>query len=163
MRRIPASIGLMLAAGVMAIAQQPARTAAQAYKNIQVLKDIPNTQLIPTMRFISTSLGVECEFCHMGDRSVDTPNKNTARKMMTMMMSINNTSFNGRMNITCYTCHHGNSSPVGTPAPTGQYSESGATVFFKPDGGPFAGGRDEAMAEAYTEDMGKGHLAARRT
>src|SRR5437016_10667710 len=118
MLKISLSVGLALAIAALAVAQQPAqRTAAQAYKNIQVLKDIPNTQLIPTMRFISTALGVECEFCHMGDRSVDTPNKNTARKMMTMMMSINNTSFNGRMNITCYTCHHGNSSPVGTPAP----------------------------------------------
>jgi len=167
-RTIIAVVGLTLAAAVLAVAQQPAgapaaRTAAQAYKNIQVLKDIPNTQLIPTMRFISTALGVECEFCHMGDRSVDTPNKNTARKMMTMMMSINNTSFNGRMNITCYTCHHGNSSPVGTPTPTGQYSESGATVFFKPDGGPLAGGRDEVMAEAYKEYMAKDRLAAMPT
>src|SRR5713101_4488977 len=80
-------VGLMLAAAGMAVAQQaPSRTAAQAYKNIQILKDIPNTQLIPTMRFIATALGVECEFCHLGDRSADTPNKNTARKMMTMMM-----------------------------------------------------------------------------
>ena len=162
MVKIPVSIGLTLAAAVLAVAQQPAqgpRTAAQAYKNIQVLKDIPNTQLIPTMRFISTALGVECEFCHMGDRSADTPNKNTARKMMAMMMSINNTSFNGRMNVTCYTCHHGNSSPVATPTPTGQYSELGATVFFRPDGGPLAGGRDEVMAEAYKEYMSKDRLA----
>ena len=151
-------LGLMLAPALSA--QGPAsRTAAQAYKNIQILKNIPSTQLIPTMRFISTALGVECEFCHMGNRSVDTPNKNTARKMMTMMMSINNTSFNERMNVTCFTCHHGNSSPAGTPIPTGRYSELGATVFFKPDGGPLAGGRDEVMAEAYKEYMAKDRLA----
>src|SRR5215510_11722117 len=87
-------VGLMCESVGPATAQQAApapaaRTAAQAYKNIQVLKDIPNTQLIPTMRFISAALGVECEFCHMGDRSVDTPHKNTARKMMLMMGSIN--------------------------------------------------------------------------
>ncbi len=62
-RTIIAVVGLTLAAASLAVAQQPAgapaaRTAAQAYKNIQVLKDIPNTQLIPTMRFISTALGV---------------------------------------------------------------------------------------------------------
>jgi photosynthetic reaction center cytochrome c subunit len=158
------SVGATLAVATLAFtqpaAQAPAgRTAAQAYKNIQVLKDIPNTQLIPTMRFISAALGVECEFCHMGDRSVDTPNKNTARKMMLMMISINNTSFNGRMNVTCYTCHHGSSSPAGTPVPTGRYSDLGATVFFKPDGGPLAGGRDEVMAEAYKEYMAKDRLA----
>src|SRR5438874_2916203 len=155
---------LMRAAAESAVAQQPVqgqvpRTAEQAYKNIQVLKDIPNTQLIPSMRFISTALGVECEFCHVGDRSVDTMHKTTARKMMTMMMSINNTSFNGRMTVTCYTCHHGNSSPIGMPTPTGRYSELGATVFFKPDGGPLAGGRDEVMAEAYKEYMAKDRLA----
>jgi hypothetical protein len=163
---VVAVVGLTLAAPLLTVAQQPAqagRTAAQAYKNIQVLKDIPNTQLIPTMRFISTALGVECEFCHMGDRSVDTPNKNTARKMMSMMMSINNTTFNGRMNVTCYTCHHGNSSPIGTPTPTGQYSQLGASVFFKPDGGPLAGGRDEVMSEAYQEYMAKDRLAGMPT
>jgi len=165
-RTVVAYAGLTLAATLLTFAQQPAqggKTAAQAYKNIQVLKDIPNTQLIPTMRFISTALGVECEFCHLGNRAEDTPNKNTARKMMTMMMSINNTSFNGRMNVTCYTCHHGSSSPVGAPTPTGQYSQLGAGVFFKPDGGPLAGGRDEVMAEAYKEYMSKDRLAGMPT
>ncbi|HYR84227.1 MAG TPA: c-type cytochrome [Terriglobia bacterium] len=165
-RTVVTYAGLMLATTLLTVAQQPAqggKTAAQAYKNIQVLKDIPNTQLIPTMRFISTALGVECEFCHMGDRSADTPNKNTARKMMTMMMSINNASFNGRMNVTCYTCHHGSSSPAGAPTPTGQYSQLGAGVFFKPDGGPLAGGRDEVMYEAYKEYMAKDRLAGMPT
>ena len=41
------------------------KTAAQQFKNIQVLKDIPAEQLIPTMQFITASLGVECEFCHV--------------------------------------------------------------------------------------------------
>src|SRR3989449_11624192 len=113
------------------------------------------------MRFISTALGVECEFCHLGNRAEATAKKNTARKMMTMMMSIKNTSFNGRMNVTCYTCHHGSSSPVGAPTPTGQYSQLGAAVFFKPDGGPLAGGRDEVMAEAYKEYMSKDRLAGK--
>ena len=37
----------------------------QQFKNIQVLKDIPADQLIPAMQFITASLGVECEFCHV--------------------------------------------------------------------------------------------------
>jgi hypothetical protein len=36
-----------------------------AFKNIQVLKGIPADQLIPTMQFITASLGVECDFCHV--------------------------------------------------------------------------------------------------
>src|SRR5437867_4763329 len=103
------------------LAQSPApRTAEQAYKNIQVLKEIPSTQLIPTMRFISAALGVECEFCHLGDRSADTDNKNTARKMMRMVMAINKDSFGGRRDITCYTCHHGANNPNGVPTPAGR-------------------------------------------
>ena len=163
MRTVVIVLELTLAA-TLVIAQQPAqapaaRTAAQAYRNIQLLKDIPSTQLIPTMRFISASLGVECEFCHLGDRSADTDHKNTARKMMTMMMAINKDSFGGQREVTCYTCHHGTNNPVGTPTPTGQYSELGAGVFFKPDGGPLAGGRDEVMSQAYREYVVKDRLA----
>ncbi len=36
------------------------RTAESVFKNIQVLKGIPSDQLIPSMRFIAASLGVEC-------------------------------------------------------------------------------------------------------
>ena len=48
-RTIIAVVGLTLAAASLAVAQQPAgapaaRTAAQAYKNIQVLKDIPKLE-----------------------------------------------------------------------------------------------------------------------
>src|SRR5258705_232049 len=41
------------------------KTTDQAFKNIQILKGIPADQLIPTMQLISSSLGVECEFCHV--------------------------------------------------------------------------------------------------
>src|SRR5215467_12015179 len=43
-------------------------TAGQSpqFKNIQVLKDIPADQVIPSMQFISASLGVDCDFCHVG-------------------------------------------------------------------------------------------------
>ncbi len=141
MRTIVIVMELTLAA-TLVIAQPPAqapaaRTAAQAYRNIQLLKDIPSTQLIPTMRFISASLGVECEFCHLGDRSADTDHKNTARKMMTMMMAINKDSFGGQREVTCYTCHHGTNNPVGTPTPTG----------------------DEVMSQAYREYVAKDRLA----
>ena len=41
------------------------KTAAQQFKNIQVMKDIPAEDLIPAMQFISASLGVECTYCHV--------------------------------------------------------------------------------------------------
>ena len=36
------------------------KTAAEAYQNIQILKEVPANQLIPAMQFITYSLGVEC-------------------------------------------------------------------------------------------------------
>src|SRR5712691_3854501 len=48
--------------------QQPQateKTAGQARKNIQLLKDLPDAQLIPVMNFMAASLGVKCNFCHV--------------------------------------------------------------------------------------------------
>ena len=93
------------------------KTAVQAYKNIQILKDIPADQLVPAMQFISASLGVECEFCHVEHamEKDDKKEKQTARQMMTMMFAINKESFNGRREITCYSCHRGSHDVTGTP------------------------------------------------
>ena len=93
------------------------QTAEQKYKNIQVLKGIPEDQLVPSMQFMAASLGVECEFCHLKqDRGSDAKKpKLTARKMMTMMMQINADNFKGERVVTCYSCHRGAVHPVGTP------------------------------------------------
>ena len=96
---------------------EEAQTAEQKFKNIQVLKGFPADQLIPSMQFISASLGVECEFCHV-QRAMEKDDKKpklTARKMMTMMMQINADSFKNEREVTCYTCHRGSVHPVGMP------------------------------------------------
>ena len=93
------------------------KTADQAFKNIQMVKGIPADQLIPTMQFISASLGVECEYCHVEgsfDKDDKKP-KQTARKMMEMMFAINKGHFEDHRAVTCYSCHHGNSRPIGIP------------------------------------------------
>jgi photosynthetic reaction center cytochrome c subunit len=93
------------------------QTAEQHFKNIQVLKNIPAEQLIPSMQFIAASLGVECEFCHV-EHAMDKDDKKTklaARKMITMMVAINHASFNDDLEVTCYTCHRGVAHPVSTP------------------------------------------------
>jgi len=43
------------------------KAAQPKFKNLQVLKDVPSDQMIPAMQFISASLGVQCEFCHVRD------------------------------------------------------------------------------------------------
>ncbi|HVN20207.1 MAG TPA: c-type cytochrome, partial [Dongiaceae bacterium] len=93
------------------------KTAEQQFKNIQALKGVPAEQLIPTMQFISASLGVECDFCHV-DRQMDKDDKKekqTARKMIAMELAINRANFDGKVQVTCNTCHRGSAHPVGTP------------------------------------------------
>jgi outer membrane lipoprotein-sorting protein len=116
------SLLLLVAAELWATPQTPPtspaqKTAAEQFKNIKVLTDIPADQLIPAMQFITASLGVECEFCHVQgafDKDDKKP-KLAARKMITMMMAINKDNFEGHRAVTCYACHRGATDPVPTP------------------------------------------------
>jgi photosynthetic reaction center cytochrome c subunit len=94
------------------------KLAEEQFKNIQALKGIPADQLIPAMQFISASLGVECEFCHVHEKmdSDDKKPKKIARQMITMMLDIDKNNFDGRLEVTCYTCHRGAAMPVSIPA-----------------------------------------------
>jgi|HubBroStandDraft_6_1064221.scaffolds.fasta_scaffold04762_3 photosynthetic reaction center cytochrome c subunit len=93
------------------------KTTDQAFKNIQVLKGRPADQLIPAMQFITASLGVECDFCHVQGafEKDDKKPKQTARKMMQMMMVINQENFDDHREVTCYSCHRGAARPVAIP------------------------------------------------
>jgi photosynthetic reaction center cytochrome c subunit len=107
------------AAQAPAASQQPPAELAEAhYKNIQVLKGIPASQLIPTMNFMAASLGVQCNFCHVPNEfeKDDKRNKQTARKMIAMTMAINKDSFEGHRQVTCNSCHNGHQEPSPNPA-----------------------------------------------
>ena len=98
-------------------AKVPAKTAVQQFKNIEVLKDIPADELIPTMQFIAGALGVDCEFCHVQhamDKD-DKKEKQTARKMMAMELTLNADHFDGHIEVTCFTCHRGSPHPINIP------------------------------------------------
>jgi len=94
------------------------RLAEEQFKNIQALKGISADQLIPAMQFISASLGVECDFCHVREKmdSDDKKPKKIARQMITMMLDIDKNNFDGRLEVTCDTCHRGAAMPVSIPA-----------------------------------------------
>jgi photosynthetic reaction center cytochrome c subunit len=103
------------------VAQEPSRssgkTAEQAYKNIQTLKDMPASQLLPAMESMSVALGQTCGFCHVEDLSKDDKEaKQIARKMITMTLAINKDSFAGRPGVGCDTCHRGSTVPIATPS-----------------------------------------------
>lgn len=106
---------------VLATPQAPGagspKKAEEQFKNIQVLKGIPADQLFPTMQFISASLGVECDFCHVQNafEKDDKKPKQTARKMMDMMFAINKDNFDAHREVTCYSCHRGSPTPKAIP------------------------------------------------
>lgn len=92
----------------------------QVYKNIQVLKGMPESQLLPVMHLMRTALGVKCEYCHIAQNDKywmdDKPAKQTARKMIQMVFDINKTNFGGETVVTCNSCHRGSTRPVAIPA-----------------------------------------------
>jgi Photosynthetic reaction centre cytochrome C subunit len=107
---------------IAAWAQQPPPDAPKPHgpipepKNLKVLK-VPTSELIPIMRSFSAGLGVECDFCHVkGDfASDDNPHKDIARKMIVMAEHINSNFPDGKMHVTCYTCHRGEEEPKTAP------------------------------------------------
>ena len=144
---------LVLAGGLslaLVLTVAPATRAQQRWvppdpMNLQVLpEDIDKAELVQTMRSFTQALGVRCEFCHVGeaDQPLDTfnfmsdakPEKATARKMLRMVMDINDKYLKGveghgengahgeqekagqegkeGPKVTCYTCHRGETHPL---------------------------------------------------
>jgi len=117
--RRPAN-GNAVIADSAATSQQDDKPAEQANKNIQVLKGLPNSQLITVMHFMRTSLGVRCDYCHVAENGKywmdDKPPKQVARRMIEMTSEINKANFGGQQVVTCNTCHRGQTKPVSVPA-----------------------------------------------
>jgi len=116
----------------------------EQFKNIQTLKGIPADQLIPAMQFITASLGVECEFCHVEGafEKDDKKPKQTARKMMEMMFAINKDNFEGHREVTCYSCHRGRPNPVGMPPVMAPEPKSGMDEAKKEESTEVTEGKD---------------------
>lgn len=112
------------------------KKAEEQFKNIQVLKGIPADDLIPTMQFITASLGVECDFCHepKAFEKDDKKPKQIARKMMEMMFAINKDNFDGHREVTCYSCHRGNAKPLAIPAVMTEATAASAALAHATDG-----------------------------
>ena len=96
-------------------AAQSQLLAENVFKNITVLRGIPVDEFMGTMGVFSAALGLSCENCHTASSNnwalygIDTPRKETARRMVRMMADINKQHFGGRQVVTCFTCHQGSS------------------------------------------------------
>jgi hypothetical protein len=100
------------------------------FKNLKVLpKNISEQTLDTVMHEFTKALNVDCDFCHVKPAdstaewdmaSDEKPEKNVARKMITMANKINKDFFkattkygeeNAVLEIHCVTCHHGQPHP----------------------------------------------------
>ena len=124
------AIGWCLVTVFVATASTPAAQLPTKFTNLQVLpKDIEPKTLVLLMKSFAQGLAVRCEHCHVGEgndlskfdfASDEKPAKATARKMMRMMSTINDEllagvgepAAPGTRKVTCYTCHHGNTTPL---------------------------------------------------
>jgi photosynthetic reaction center cytochrome c subunit len=114
--------------GQTASAEKPL-LAEQVFKNVQVLRGISVAEFMGTMGFISASLSLNCLDCHVNESAdsfekyaVDTPIKQTARRMLLMVQTINKQNFGGVTTVTCYTCHRSDVAPRFTPSLEEQYA-----------------------------------------
>jgi LysM repeat protein len=134
-------------AGIPAVqAQAPAQATTQiprdqlaevAFKNVQVLRGISVDEFLGTMGFIAAATGLNCTHCHSGnDYTVEAyaedtiELKQTARRMVVMMNTINQSFFAGRQVVTCWTCHQGEQIPRTVANLQVQYSQ---VLPFEPD------------------------------
>ena len=107
-----------------------AKTAAETFKNLQVLGDLkgsPSPELWDTMQVFAGSLSVSCNYCHVAQGgpfdSDANKTKLIARNMIKMTRAINENNFGGRRVVTCNTCHQGSPHPKATPSPWDRTAE----------------------------------------
>lgn len=120
---------LAITAPIAEIRSQAGKWPPDSLVNVRVVpRNTPVTDVVGVMRNISTSLGVRCQYCHIGqegqplDRfdfvSDQKRTKLTARQMMLMVQEINRRvdTIPGRVAgsppVSCLTCHRGISRPV---------------------------------------------------
>src|SRR5919201_1230901 len=101
--------------------QEKPLLAEEVFKNVQVLKGISVDDFLGTMGIMTAALQFDCSDCHVGagtdkvDWAADTPRKLMARRMVTMVATINKNNFGGRQMVTCWTCHRNRDRPLVTP------------------------------------------------
>ena len=87
--------------------------------NLKVLKASTGAEVRQIMRTFTAGLGVQCSYCHVQGNFVsdDNPKKEVARHMIQMTTNINSNFHDGKMHVTCFTCHRGEAEPKTAPEP----------------------------------------------
>ena len=115
----PLAAMAILAAVMVTVPQTPLNAQGKGggqnptLKNLKVLTP---ENFMAQMQTFPVALGVEnqgaCNFCHEADRSLDTkPTKVKARQMIELVADINAKFGDGKVHVTCWTCHLGSTKP----------------------------------------------------
>lgn len=94
------------------VREQP---ASKTFKNVKVLGDLRSERFMAAMQSMRANLGQKCAMCHLVQEK-DFPSdkkdeKRRARDMMRMAAEINRRTFDGKLAVTCWTCHRGDEKP----------------------------------------------------
>jgi photosynthetic reaction center cytochrome c subunit len=120
-------ICLLSVASVSGQSAQPEKPpmADEVFKNIRVLRGLTVDQFMGTMGFIAAALSMNCSECHDTSSTaafaLDNPRKQTTRQMIAMVNAFNKGYFGGKREVTCYSCHRGDTRPRVTPRLADQY------------------------------------------
>ena len=93
--RLPQFLLIFFVLAGSASAQQKPLLAEDVFKNVQLLKGIPVKEFMNTMGFFSAATNLNCIDCHspqsedLAGYAIDTPLKQTTRKMITMVNTLN--------------------------------------------------------------------------
>src|ERR1700736_3954523 len=97
--------------------QDKGKRPMPAPTNLKVLKVATGPEVGQIMRTFTAGLGVQCIYCHVQGNfaSDENPKKEVARQMIRMSQVINANFPDGKMRVTCYTCHRGEAEPKTAP------------------------------------------------
>jgi hypothetical protein len=106
--RLSVSLAFILA-GSLLIGQTPS-----AYKNLDILKGVPDERIPTVMQAFNGFLGVECTHCHVEGKweSAEKPAFARTRQMFRMRASLNAGPLKEYAAIGCWTCHRGQPKPA---------------------------------------------------
>ncbi|MFN7944533.1 MAG: c-type cytochrome [Blastocatellia bacterium] len=152
-----------ISAQEQAAAKPAEETMEQKHKNIQALKGVPASQLYPIMNQFNVALGADCVFCHVknGDQwewdKDDKRAKQTARRMIQLTLDLNKNFFQGRPQVSCYTCHQGEEHPRGVAALPRDFAEKHEEAARPASGWP----TPQQILDKYTQAVGGADAAAK--
>jgi hypothetical protein len=119
MRLLLALVSLVALNAQEKAAEKQAKAPPPPPTNLKVLKVSTGQEVRQIMSTFTVGLGVQCVYCHVQGNyaSDENPKKDIARHMITMTQQVNGNFSEGKLRVSCYTCHRGEAEPKTAPEP----------------------------------------------